>query len=329
VNLAAGEKKLPENRADFEKAFISERKIKPGLWNRIRGVQPGSEPGLNPKKAKELKAVLNKWVDYYEGSKTDFPDVTREDVKVPMTEHQQKVYDTVMGQAPFWVRAKVKSGLPPSKAEASQLNAFLGGVRQVANTTAPFSTNAISEEPKIQKAFEELKKELDSNPRSKGVVYSNFIGAGLNPYKKRMDEAKIPYGEFTGEMGKEERDELVKKYNNDQLRALLISSAGAEGLDLKGTRLMQVLDPHWNEEKLKQVEGRGIRYKSHSHLPEEERKVRIQRFMATRAPQGMLEKMRLKNPGKGIDEYMTGLAANKERLNHEFRELLKSEQAQV
>lgn len=327
VNLAAGDEVLPINQKSFEEKFIAEQKVGPGLFGKLRGVKAGTIPTLNKKTAKELGEVLKKWVDYHEGTAEHFPEVERQDIQVPMDQTQQEVYDTVMGKAPLWVRYKVLKGLPPTKQESQQLNAFLGAARQTSNTTAPYVTKGKPADPKIQRAFEELQKTLSSNPRAKAVVYSNYLGAGLDPYKKRLDEAKIPYGEFTGQMNKDERNELVKKYNEGKLKALLLSSAGGEGLDLKGTRLLQMLEPHWNLEKLKQVEGRGIRYKSHEALPPEERKVLVQRFLATRRRQGALEKLRMKGPGLGVDEYLVRMSNEKERLNNEFRELLRAQQA--
>lgn len=328
VNLAAGDNVLPTQQKEFEDKYVSNEKVQPGLIARMRGVKAGTRTMLNPKSAKELGGILKKWVDYHEGTKTDFPDVQREDVKVEMDAKQQEVYDTMMGKAPMWVRYKVRKGLPPTKAESQQLNAFLGAARQVSNSTAPYVTDDKPLDPKIQKAFDELKKNLDSNPRSKAVVYSNYLAAGLDPYKKRLTDAKIPYGEFSGQMGKEERNALVKKYNKGDIRALLLSSAGGEGLDLKGTRLMQILEPHWNQEKLKQVEGRGIRYKSHEHLAPEERNVRIQRFLATRRPAGVLQRLKMQNAGFGVDEYLTQMSAEKNRLNSQFRDLLRKNQTQ-
>ena len=328
VNLAAGKKVLPEERKEFEEKYIYHLKKNPGLIARMRGVQAGTIPIVNPARRKELQGTLQKWVDYYEGSKENFPEVEKQDIKVPMSEGQLDIYDTLMKQAPFWVRYKVKKGLPPTKQEAQNLNAFLGGARQASLSTAPYQRQGTAQSAKLDLAFQELKKELDSNPRAKAVIYSNFLEAGLNPYKAKLDAAGIPYGEFTGQMNKKERDALVRQYNESKIKALLISSAGGEGLDLKGTRLMQLLEPHWNKEKLRQVMGRGIRYGSHAELPPEERKVRIQRYLATRPRSGFLEKMRLRGPGLGVDEYLTSLSRDKERLNTQFRELLRHEQEQ-
>lgn len=322
VNMAAGKTVLPSNQQEFERQYVSQAKVSPGLSGRLRGIRSGTVPTLNKKREEELRQHFGKWVDYHPGSEVDYPTVEREDINVEMTPEQLGVYETVMNKAPAWVAYKIRKGLPPSKQEAQQLNAFLSGVRQISNTTAAFQPDEEHQDPKIQKAFENLKKNLDENPRSKAVVYSNFLESGLDPYKRRLREAGISYGEFTGEMPKAQRDELVRQYNANKIRALLLSSAGGEGLDLKGTRLMQILDPHWNEEKIKQVEGRGVRFRSHAELPEEERKVLIQRYLATRPRVGLAEKFRLKDPGGSSDQYLAQRAAEKERLIQQFRELL-------
>ncbi len=247
-------------------------------------------------------------------------------VKVPMDPQQLQVYDTMLKKAPPWVSQKIRSRMPPSKRESQQLNAFLSATRQVANSTAPFQEGVKKiYEPKIDEAFKRLQENFAGNERAKALVYSNYLGAGINPYAQRLQQANIPYGEFTGEMAKAKRDQLVRDYNENKIRALLLSSAGGEGLDLQGTRLIQELEPHWNDEKLRQVEGRGIRYKSHASLPQEERNVKVQRFLATRRPTGLLERAHLKKPGGSVDEYLAARSADKEKLIQQFRALLEQQ----
>lgn len=323
VNLAANQKILPETRGDFSKEYISKTKIGPGFFGWIRGVKPGVREDLNPRRAKELAGHYGKYVDYEPGSSEGFPSVSEEDVEVLMSKQQLKTYDALLGRAPAWVRYKVKKGLPPSKAESKQLNAFMGAVRQVSNTTSAYDTKNPAQDPKIQTAFNNLKEEIKNNPKTRAVVYSNYLDSGLNPYAKRLEEEKIPYGLFTGQQTRKEKDQIIKDYNTGKLRALLLSSAGGEGLDLKGTRLMQVLDPHWNNEKLKQVKGRGIRYMSHDHLPEDQRNVRIENYLATRPRSGLLEKMRLSSPGGSVDQYLQTMSKEKEKLIKDFRDLLE------
>jgi superfamily II DNA/RNA helicase len=329
VNLAAGENLLPENKSEFEDKYFYEKQIKPGLIDRLRGVKPGTEMVLNRKTTPELQNILNKWVDYHPSSKEGFPEVEEEEIKVPMTEHQTAIYDTIMDQAPAWVAQKVRAGLPPSKAEARQLNAYLQSARISANTTAPFITKGDPEAPKIQKAFENLKAILDKDPQNKGIVFSNYLDGGLNPYSKLLEEAKIPYGSFTGSLKPSEREEMVNKYNAGKLRALLLSPAGGEGLNLKGSTVAQLLDPGWNISRGEQAQARAIRYGSHSHLPPEKQKVLVQKYLATRPRRGILESLKLKDPGGAVDEYLTQLGAKKDALNQQIIKLMEQPQPEI
>ncbi len=324
VNLAAGEKVLPNDRAGFEQEYTRMEKVNPGFWGRLRGVQPGERRVLH--NTEKLRGILNQWVDYHQSEdRTEFPSSKVEDIKVPMSAKQQDINDALLDKAPFWVKYKIRKGLPPSKQESKQLNSFLGMQRQVSNSPQAYSDGMTTEEavqhsPKIQEAFKRFQDAMAKNPEHKAVVYSNYLKSGLDPYKHLLDQHKIPYGVFSGEMGKAERDQLVQDYNANKLRNLLISSAGAEGLDLKGTRQIQILDPHFNEEKINQVTGRGIRFRSHAHLPEDQRNVNVERYLSTNRPKffGLLD-----NDDVAVDEYIQRGAKNKDEFNRQFIDLLK------
>ena len=330
VNMAAREKLLPENKVDFENKYVYNKEVKPSFLQGLQGIKPGTVPVLNKFQKDNLQQILNKWVDYQPSSKENFPSVTEEDIKVPMTKSQLALYDAIIGQAPPWLAAKIKAGLPPDKKESRDLNAFATAARQISNSTAPFiqEGKGTPEAPKIQRAFEELQKHFAENPQAKAVIYSNYIDAGLNPYKALMDEAKIPYGEFTGRVDQNTRNQMIQDYNANKLKALFLSSAGGAGLDLKATSLMQLLDPHFNASKIDQAQGRAIRFGSHAELPEEQRKVHVQRFLATRPEVGMIERLGLAKPGGAIDEYLTGLSKYKSDLSRQFEELMQQPEAQ-
>jgi len=323
VNLAAGDKILPPGKEEFSERFITPKNVNPGLFDRFRGVKPGVVDELNSKRAPELRDTFSKWVDYHPGSTEGFPQINREDIPVEMTPQQLHVYDTMMSKAPAWVAAKVRAGLPPSKQESQQLNAFLSAARQVSNTTAGFqSADDEAHAPKIQAAYKNLKTLLDNDPEAKAVVYSNYLESGINPYRELLKKDQVPFGEFTGEMPQKQRADLVNQYNEGKLRTLLLSSAGGEGLDLKGTRLMQLLEPHWNLEKLKQVEGRGARYQSHAGLAPEKQNLKIERYLSTRPRRGLAQLLHLQDPGHSSDQYLAQLAGDKEKLIEQFRGLL-------
>lgn len=316
VNLAANKRILPENRNEFTNEFIEDRPVKPGLLGGLLGVRPGQEQIL--KNDPRLRKAIKQYVDYQPGLAEGFPSSREQQVKVPLGDSQQDIYKTIMGKAPFWMKWKVKRGLPPGRGELQPLQAFLTGARQVSNSTYDFvQDKRKAEMPKINAAVNYLRKQMATNPRYKGVVYSNYLNSGLQPYKDLLTKHNIPYGEFSGEMNPGQRDQMVKDYNANKLRALLISSAGAEGLDLKGTRLLQILEPHFNREKEKQIVGRAIRYQSHAGLPPEEQNVLIQRYLSQ--PKGSwLDRMLGKDTVRGTDEYISDLADRKEKLNQQL-----------
>jgi SNF2 family DNA or RNA helicase len=109
----------------------------------------------------------------------------------------------------------------------------------------------------------------------KMLIYSHFLGSGINLLRNRLDKMNISYSVITGSTSTEDRAKAVMNYNKDKLKIILLSKAGGEGLDLKGTRNVVLLEPSWNEAVKEQVIGRAIRYASHQHLPEKDRNVTV------------------------------------------------------
>ena len=67
-------------------------------------------------------------------------------------------------------------------------------------------------------------------------------------------------------------DENIRGEN---IKVVLLSQAGSEGLDFKGIRQIHIMDPWYNINRLEQIIGRGVRNGSHKLLPFEERNVMI------------------------------------------------------
>lgn len=63
-------------------------------------------------------------------------------------------------------------------------------------------------------------------------------------------------------------------------RVFCITSAGAEGLSLRNVRAVHIMEPYWNEVRLRQVKGRAIRIGSHLDLPEDQRDVAIYTYIS-------------------------------------------------
>ena len=65
-----------------------------------------------------------------------------------------------------------------------------------------------------------------------------------------------------------------------KIKVLFISKAGSEGLDLKNTSNIIIMESGWNENSMEQIIGRGVRYKSHESLPKSKRAVTVYRLYA-------------------------------------------------
>ena len=61
----------------------------------------------------------------------------------------------------------------------------------------------------------------------------------------------------------------------DIIKMIIISKSGAEGINLKNTRYVHIMEPYWNPVRIEQVIGRARRICSHKDLPEELRTVEV------------------------------------------------------
>ena len=109
---------------------------------------------------------------------------------------------------------------------------------------------------------------------------------------------KPKYVLYTGTETKEEKEVLLNIYNStwdfippemasklreihennhrgEIIKLLMITSSGAEGINLRNTRFVHIMEPYWNNVRIEQVIGRARRICSHQDLPEEMRTVKV------------------------------------------------------
>jgi DNA or RNA helicases of superfamily II len=121
------------------------------------------------------------------------------------------------------------------------------------------------------------------------IVFSSWKKAGINQIENILEKKQIAYGVITGETSKLKRTMLVNDYNSKRIQVLLFSKAGGEGIDLKGTQRVIIVEPGWNSVVEQQAMNRAIRYKSHTHLPENLRHVIVEKlYINTRASRDLL-----------------------------------------
>ena len=318
VNIVSRQNIVPEDTKAFREKFIQEKQIRPSWLDRlIYGAKPGVVTTL--KNADKLRKLLRPYVDVFD-TDVEKPERIDEDYYAEMPPEQEQIYRYADKSLPMALRWKVRHNIPPSKSEAKMMNAFLQDVRQISNTPEGFQLGA-NPGAKLIMAARFLKEMREKDPHFRALVYSNYLGSGIDSYGRILDSYGIPYNKFTGSMSSKQKKEVVDAYNSGEVPIILGSGSASEGLDLQGTKLIQLLEPHFNNSKLNQVIGRGIRYKSHEMLPPEERKVRVQRFFSTLPEtRGFLGLSKHKDTS--VDEYMKSRAAEKDELIRQVKEVL-------
>lgn len=328
VNLVAG-KKVYKSVDDFKRRHIREEKKPAGIIGRLRGVKPGIEE--KPKNLKELGRRMSPYVHRFTGDpkfQQHVPPVRQTTVRVPMSKEQQEVYKFIAGKNPL-LAWKIKHNLPPSKSELKNMNAFMAAMRQVSNSPAEFDKRvdtveeSIAKSPKFKRMLEDVRKRAKKDPNFRSIVFSNFLRSGVDPIVAGARARGVGGEAFTGKLKDKEKASLVRAFNRGDFEVLGLSPAGGEGLDLKGVKLVQLTEPHWNPERSAQAIGRAARFKSHSHLPPEEREVLVQRMLAVHEPKWWHKLPGLETP-MSADEWIDKRRAEKESLNKRFTQAIPS-----
>jgi hypothetical protein len=120
-----------------------------------------------------------------------------------------------------------------------------------------------------------IKDVINKEKDKKYVIYTGFLDSGVEPLINMVNSINLKYGLITGSISTQEKGLNISKYNNNEINVLIITRAGAEGVSLKETRGLFVLDGQWNDALYEQIVARAIRYKSHSNLPKNEQYVNI------------------------------------------------------
>ncbi len=114
------------------------------------------------------------------------------------------------------------------------------------------------------------------NNGQKTIIYSEFLSSGIDIVKNILDSRQISYLFITGSVPKGKRAEIVEQINDPNgPKVLFITKAGGEGLDLRAMRQVILMEKGWTVESEEQVIGRAVRFRSHLHLPIDERNVTV------------------------------------------------------
>lgn len=329
VDVASGGTgELGENKKDFEKMFLSRSTDKA-----YAGMDEKRKPVTGFKYRKYLKNVLNKYVDY-----VDFDDVKKlarmpeKDLsvqRVPMSPEQAEMYKKILKKNPAMRKLITTKRLETLKdEEAAKAFSQLIEARKLMNSVGSVVPKISLEEssrrtPKTNKLLNDLETHLKTTPDGQAILLSHLVNGGTDVLEAGLKDRHIPYSKFVGKGNKgvseESRQKDVEDYNKRKKRVMIVSSAGGEGLSLNDTTWEGVLDPHYNPEKMKQMEARGIRSGGLSHRAEKDRRVQVNRYLATMPKTLGIIPSQYRTP----DEMIYEIAENKDHQNKLLFDLLK------
>lgn len=113
------------------------------------------------------------------------------------------------------------------------------------------------------------------------------------------------------------------------IKLIMITSSGAEGINLKNTRYVHITEPYWHMVRVEQVVGRARRICSHQDLPEVMRTVKVFLYVSTlTTEQKTNEKnieLRIRDVSRldkktplTTDESLYEIASMKQRINNQI-----------
>ena len=122
-------------------------------------------------------------------------------------------------------------------------------------------------------------------------------------------------------------------FYGEVIKMIMITSSGAEGINLKNTRFVHIVEPYWHMVRLEQVIGRARRICSHNDLPEEERTVKVFLYLSTFSQEQKTNKKNIEMMNRDIsridgrpittDENLFDISFKKQKINKQLLDSIK------
>ena len=171
------------------------------------------------------------------------------------------------------------------------------------------------------------------------VFKEEYNGKRFMVFDPDREKAKILLQLYNGEYTKvspEIQEQLRtagivdnKEGNNlrgEIFKAIMITQSGAEGISLKNTRRVMIMEPFWNMVRMDQVIGRAVRTCSHMELPVDERNVEVFIYTSVFTEKQLKDNFTLRRLDLGLtsDSHILQIAEKKDVIIQTFLNHLKS-----
>ena len=158
----------------------------------------------------------------------------------------------------------------------------------IKNKTINKKNKKIIKEIKLELEYPEKFKEIiNISENRRTVIYSNYYKAGLESFKKFIDEIniyrvknkknKITYFYLDNKIKKDNilLQNIIYKFKNNEINFLLLCPQMIEGINIMKVQDFHFLEPLGEYNKIQQIISRAIRYNSHIELEGKERYLNI------------------------------------------------------
>lgn len=125
------------------------------------------------------------------------------------------------------------------------------------------------------------------------------------------------------------KNHLLNRFNADSnkdghvIKVFLSTKSGAEGLNLMNVRQVHIMEPYWNDMRIKQAVGRAVRQCSHATLPKTSRKVDAYIYYATLDTHPIGEDVDEHGKNQTTDQYVFSVANKKQFIIDRVERIMK------
>lgn len=191
---------------------------------------------------------------------SELPEKTETTLSIAFDEAEETMYMANLAQ----VNKELQQELDLVKTNRFQVLGMLMRLRQIC-CDPRLVYEEVSQPSSKLKACMELVSSLVENDKSV-LLFSNFTSM-LDLIQVELQHLHIPYFRMDGSTGKEERRELVQKFQDKEKKVFLISlKSGGTGINLTAAEAVIHYDPWWNVSAENQASDRAYRIGQNSRV---------------------------------------------------------------
>ena len=194
-------------------------------------------------------------------------------------------------------------------------------------------------------------KVLDKNGFTRFRIKKNMSGNWEIDIPE-VDKGKQTYALYTGTETSEEKEivrhiyngewdqipdsisnELKRKYRNNNMgevvKVFMITSSGSEGINLRNTRYVHIMEPYWHPVRSEQVIGRARRICSHKDLPKSLQTVEVFVYLMVFSPEQLKSDEAIELKRKDLSKALPKMPQTSDQYLYEISEIKANLTAQL